>query len=308
MRMHLLPRQAIGYWFYPFFPQQFLTLMPKYGIHAFTLDGFWNNEVAPKVIAQAAELGFDLLEIPLLKPAEFDSALVAKALSQNGIQAVASLCLPPDAHLPFNPPGALQFLKHAVDKVADFGGKQLLGCLYCNLGTLTRQPPTADEKKKVAEVLGELRQYATPKGVFLGIEPVNRYETYLCNTGSDAIEYFQAIGADEMVIHFDTYHMNIEEDGFGSALRDAGKYAGYIHMSESHRGLPGEGTVDWDDVFQGLHDIDYRGPLVLEAFAAINPDLIGATCLWRKSRYQGIELATKGLEFLKAKAAKYGLT
>jgi D-psicose/D-tagatose/L-ribulose 3-epimerase len=101
--------------------------------------------------------------------------------------------------------------------------------------------------------------------------------------------------------------MNIEEDGYGSALRDAGKYAGYIHLSESHRGLPGEGTVDWDDVFQGLHDIDYRGPLVLEAFAAINPDLIGATCLWRKSRYQGRELATLGLEFLKAKAGKYGL-
>jgi D-psicose/D-tagatose/L-ribulose 3-epimerase len=281
--------------------------MPKYGIHAFTLEGFWNNDLAPKVIAQAAELGFDLLEIPLLKPSEFDSALVAKTLSQNGIQAVASLCLPPDAHLPFNPTGALQFLKHAVDKVADFGGKQLLGCLYCNLATLTRKPPTADEKKKVVEVLGELRQYATPKGVSLGIEPVNRYETYLCNTGSDAVEYFKAIGADELIIHFDTYHMNLEEDGFGSALRNAGKYAGYIHMSESHRGLPGEGTVDWDDVFQGLHDIDYRGPLVLEAFAAINPDLIGATCLWRKSRYQGRELATKGLEFLKAKAAKYGL-
>ena len=281
--------------------------MPKYGIHAFTLEGFWNNDLAPKVIAQAAELGFDLLEIPLLKPSEFDSALVAKALSQNGIQAVASLCLPPDAHLPFNPTGALQFLKHAVDKVADFGGKQLLGCLYCNLGTLTRQAPTADEKKKVAEVLGELRQYATPKGVSLGIEPVNRYETYLCNTGSDAIDYFTAIGADDMIIHFDTYHMNIEEDGYGSALRDAGRYAGYIHLSESHRGLPGEGTVDWDDVFQGLHDIDYQGPLVLEAFAAINPDLIGATCLWRKSRYHGRELATKGLEFLKAKAGKYGL-
>ena len=281
--------------------------MPKFGIHAFTLEGFWNNDLAPKVIAQAAELGFDLLEIPLLKPSEFDSALIAKALSQNGIQAVASLCLPPDAHLPFNPIGASQFLKHAVDKVADFGGKQLLGCLYCSLGTLTRQPPTADEKKRVAEVLGELRQYATPKGVSLGIEPVNRYETYLCNTGSDAIDYFKAIGADDMIIHFDTYHMNIEEDGYGSALRDAGKYAGYIHMSESHRGLPGEGTVDWDDVFQGLHDVDYRGPLVLEAFAAINPDLIGATCLWRKSRYQGRELATKGLEFLKTKAAKYGL-
>src|SRR5258708_3094525 len=115
------------------------------------------------------------------------------------------------------------------------------------------------------------------------------------------------MGADEMIIHFDTCHMNIEEDGFGSALRDAGKYAGYIHMSESHRGLPGEGTVDWDDVFQGLHDIDYQGPLVLEAFAAINPDLIGATCLWPKSPYPPLQLPTNAPEFLKAKAAKYRL-
>jgi D-psicose/D-tagatose/L-ribulose 3-epimerase len=282
--------------------------MPKYGIHAFTLDGFWNNQIAPRVIGQAAELGFDQIEIPLLKPAEFDSKMVAKALSQNGITGVASLCLPKVAHLPYNPSGALQFLKNAVDRVADFGGKQLLGCLYCNLGTLTRQPPTDDEKKKVADVLSQLRSYAQPKGVALGIEPVNRYETYLCNTGEDACEYFRMMGIDDFIIHFDTYHMNIEEDRFSTALKQAGKFAGYIHMSESHRGLPGEGTVDWDDVFQGLKEIQYQGPLVLEAFAAINPDLIGATCLWRKSRYEPLQLAVKGLEFLKKKASQHGLS
>jgi len=87
--------------------------MPKYGIHAFALDGFWNNQIAPRVIGQAAELGFEQIEIPLLKPAEFDSKMVAKALSQNRITGVASLCLPKVAHLPYNPSGALQFLKNA---------------------------------------------------------------------------------------------------------------------------------------------------------------------------------------------------
>jgi len=144
--------------------------------------------------------------------------------------------------------------------------------------------------------------------VALGIEPVNRYETYLCNTGEDACEYFRMMGVDDFIIHFDTYHMNIEEDRFSTALKQAGKFAGYIHMSESHRGLPGEGTVDWDDVFQGLKEIQYQGPLVLEAFAAINPDLIGATCLWRKSRYEPLQLAVKGLEFLKKKATQHGLS
>jgi len=204
--------------------------MPKYGIHAFTLDGFWNNQIASRVIGQAAELGFDQIEIPLLKPAEFDSKMVAKSLSQNGITGVASLCLPKVAHLPYNPSGALQFLKNAVDRVADFGGKQLLGCLYCNLGTLTRQPPTDDEKKKVADVLSQLRSYAQPKGVALGIEPVNRYETYLCNTGEDACEYFRMMGVDDFIIHFDTYHMNIEEDQFSSALKQATFFRQFTHV------------------------------------------------------------------------------
>ncbi len=281
--------------------------MPKYGIHAFTLNGFWDNQIASKVIAEAAELGLDLIEIPVLKPDEFDSTVVSKALEQNKIEATGSLCLPREAHLPFNPPGALEFLKNAVDRVADFGGKQLLGCLYCNLGTLTKQPPTDDELRKCADVLGQLREYAGPRGVTLGLEPVNRYETYLLNAGSQVADLIRKIGAHDMVIHFDTYHMNIEEESFSTALKEAGKLAGYIHMSESHRGAPGEGTVEWDDVFTGLKAINYAGPLVLEAFAAINPDLIGATCLWRKSKYAPRDLATKGLEFLKRKAAEHQL-
>jgi hypothetical protein len=79
--------------------------------------------------------------------------------------------------LPFNPKGALEFLKKAVDRVADFGGKSLYGCTYCNLGTLTGAPPTAEEKKTVVDTLGQLHGYAKTKKVQIGIEPVNRYET-----------------------------------------------------------------------------------------------------------------------------------
>lgn len=281
--------------------------MPKYGVHAFLLEGSWNNEVGPRVIAQAAELGFELIEIPLLRPDEFDSALIGEELSRNRIEGVTSLCLPRELHMPVNPRGALQFLKSAVDRVADFGGKCLYGCTYCNLGYLTGAPPTVEEKKTVADTLRELHAYAKPKGVQIAIEPVNRYETYLCNTGADAAEYINEIGADNIIIHFDTYHMNIEEEGYSGPLKAAGQLCGYIHMSESNRGLPGEGTVDWDDVFAGLKAINYAGPLVLEAFAAINPDLVGATCLWHPSKYEPKELATRGLEFLKEGAAKAGL-
>jgi D-psicose/D-tagatose/L-ribulose 3-epimerase len=281
--------------------------MPKYGVHAFLLEGSWNSEIAPRVIAQAAELGFDFVEIPLLRPDEFDSALIGNELARNRIEGVTSLCLPRELHMPVNPKGALQFLKSAVDRIADFGGKSLYGCTYCNLGFLTGAPPTAEEKKSVADTLRELHAYAKQKGVQIAIEPVNRYETYLCNTGADAADYIRQIGADDIIIHFDTYHMNIEEEGYSGPLKAAGPLCGYIHLSESNRGLPGEGMVDWKDVFDGLKAINYTGPLVLEAFAAINPDLVGATCLWHPSKYTPKELAVRGLEFLKENAAKAGL-
>jgi D-psicose/D-tagatose/L-ribulose 3-epimerase len=63
------------------------------------------------------------------------------------------------------------------------------------------------------------------------------------NTGADAAELIRSIGADDMIIHFGTYHMNIEEESFSKALKEADPLAAYLHMSESHRGLPGEGTV-----------------------------------------------------------------
>jgi len=62
------------------------------------LQGSWDNQIAPKVIAKVAEVGFDLIEIPVQNPDEFDSALIGKLLSENNLEGVASLgpkiCMP----------------------------------------------------------------------------------------------------------------------------------------------------------------------------------------------------------------------
>lgn len=282
--------------------------MPTYGIHAFVWNGDWNNDIAPETIRQTAEAGFDLLEIPLLRPAELDAARIKKLLRDHGLRASTSLALPRDAHLPAYPDKALSFLKLAVDVVSAMEIDTLCGCLYCNLGTLTGQPPTATERQACVDVLGQVAVYARARGIRLGIEPVNRYETYLYNVGSDVADLIRTIGADDMFIHFDTYHMNIEEAGFSGPITEAGPLCAYIHMSESNRGIPGQGNVNWDDAFAGLKAIDYRGPLVLEAFAAINPDLMAATCLWRPGTYSAHALATQGLAFLRTKAEAVGLS
>lgn len=281
--------------------------MPTFGAHAFIWVGDWTPATGSFAIAAAAKAGVDLIEIPMLRPDRFDALRHKAELDEAGIAAVCSLVLPPDAHLPAAPEAARNFLFRALDQVAAVGAPFLGGVLYGNLGTLTGQPPTADERAICADVLREVAAYAGERGITLGLEPVNRYETYLFNTIADTLTLIDAIAADNVTIHADTYHMNIEEPGFAGPIEAAAGRLGCIHLSESDRGVPGQGNVHWDDVFAGLRAIDYRGPLVLESFAAINPDLAGATCMWRQPSYTSDQLVQEGVAFLKAKAVAVGL-
>lgn len=279
--------------------------MPKYGAHAFVWVDEWTTEKGNHAIVEAGKQGLDFIEIPLLKPHEFDAAAHKQALAQAGIYATASLVLPKDAHMPDQPKRAKEFLISALDKLEAIGGNYLCGCIAYSLGTFTGAPPTQEERQTVIEVLGEVAAEANKRGVTLGLEVVNRYEGYLYNSLADARATIKAIGADNLQLHADTYHMNIEEEGFYKPLVECADVLGYVHMSESHRGLLGTGTVNWDEVFRGLADGHYQGPLVLESFAAINPDLIAATCLWRPPKYGSDVLASQGLTFLKEKARAY---
>ncbi|HLV35775.1 MAG TPA: sugar phosphate isomerase/epimerase family protein [Spirillospora sp.] len=282
-------------------------MMPTYGAHAFVWIGDWNTDSGNHAIAAAGRTGFDFIEIPLLKPHEFDADSHRAALKAAGIEATCSLVLPKDAHMPHQPEKARTFLLAVFDQMERLGCTYLAGCIAYSLGTLTGAPPTPAERQTVIDVLKDLAAEAKSRGITLALEACNRYETYLFNTLEDARDTVLAVGADNLKVHADTYHMNIEEQGFYTPLVNAADTLDYIHMSESHRGLVGTGTVNWDEVWRGLADGGYRGKLVLESFAAINPDLAAATCLWRPPNEGPEVLATQGLAFLKNGAVRYGL-
>ena len=281
--------------------------MPEYGAHAFLWVDDWTTSKGNAAINEAAAGGFDFIEIPLLRPQEFDAGTHHQVLREAGIRATASVVLPADAHMPEHPERALAFLVSAMDKLEAIGGSYLCGCLAYHLGRLTGQPPTASERNVVVETLARVAEEARERGITLALEVCNRYETYLYNTLADGREAIRRTGADNIQLHADTYHMNIEEEGFYDPLVEVADVLGYIHMSESHRGLVGTGNVNWTDVFRGLADAQYRGPLVLESFAAINPDLAAATCLWRAPKHSSAVMAAEGLKRLREGATTAGL-
>ncbi|MDX2141448.1 MAG: sugar phosphate isomerase/epimerase [Chloroflexota bacterium] len=281
--------------------------MVKFGCHAFVWVGEWTTDSGNYAIEQVGKTGFEYIEIPLLKPDEFDAASHRAALNKAGIQGTTSLALPKEVHMPFYPEAARDFLYAALAKTEEVGSQYLGGCIAYHLGTLTGKPPTAEERAIVVEMLKDVAAEAKRRGITILLEACNRYETYLYNTLADTRETILAVGADNLKLHADTYHMNIEEEGFYTPIVNTADVLAYIHMSESHRGLVGSGTVNWDQVWRGLADIHFDGFLVLESFAAVNPDLQAATCLWRPTNQPSEVLGSEGIKFLREGAAKYGL-
>jgi D-psicose/D-tagatose/L-ribulose 3-epimerase len=281
--------------------------MPQYGAHAFVWIGDWNTDSGNHAIEQAGAYGFDFIEIPLLDPDTFDAASHRAALKKARIGATCSLVLPKDAHMPHQPEKAREYLIRVMDKMVEVGSDYLAGCIGYSLGTLTGAPPTAEERQTVIDTLKLLAADAKQRGIMLALEACNRYETYMYNTLADARDTVLAVGADNLKVHADTYHMNIEEEGFYRPLVAAADLVDYIHMSESHRGLVGSGTVIWDQVWRGLAEANFTGKLVLESFAAINPAIAAATCLWRPTNQPSDVLAREGLAFLKHGAQKHNL-
>ncbi|WP_293911894.1 sugar phosphate isomerase/epimerase family protein [Deinococcus sp.] len=281
--------------------------MIKFGAHAFSWESDWTTATLQRVIGYAADAGLDFIEIPLLRPGEFEAAEHRALLEERGLAAVCSLSLPKWAHMPTHPHEAERFLSSVLDRMEQLGSHYLTGCTAYALGVLTGAPPTPGEYAVIAETLTRVAEDAKRRGVVMGLEACNRYETYLFNTLADVSGFIDGLDTDNLHVHADTYHMNIEEEGFRAALIGAGQRLQFIHMSESHRGLVGTGNVHWEEVWAGLAAIQFSGYLTLESFAAPNADLAAATCIWKPARYSGQQLAEGGLKFLRAGAIKSGL-
>lgn len=281
--------------------------MTRIGMHFSLWSPVWTQATAEAAIPEAARYGLHLVEIPLLAPERIDVPHARDLLAAHAVAPAASLCLPPDRMATRDPAAARDFLLAAVDVAHALGCRFLGGVTYSALGHKTGAPPTEAEYDAIVAALQPVAQRAGALGLTLGLEPCNRYETHLLNTAAQTLALLDRIGAPNLAVHLDTYHMNIEEKGVGEGFRVAGARAPYIHLSESDRGVPGTGTIDWEDAFATLAEIGFAGDLVVESFVTLPPEIAAALCVWRpvaKDRYEVLE---HGLAYLRRLALKHRL-
>ncbi|HWA79100.1 MAG TPA: sugar phosphate isomerase/epimerase family protein [Acetobacteraceae bacterium] len=281
--------------------------MIRFGMHFSLWAPAWTREAAEAAIPEAAHYGIEIIEIPLLAPETIDVAHARAVLAAHGIVPSASLCLPETAMAHRDPDAAERFLNRAVDVAHALGCAFLGGVTYSALGYKSGSPPTEAEYDNIASALRPVARRAADLGIMIGLEPCNRYETHLLNTAAQGLRIFERIGAPNLVLHLDTYHMNIEEKGLAHAIEIAGRAASYIHLSESDRGVPGTGTVDWDGVFAAIAKAGFDRDLVIESFINLPPEIASALCVWRPVARDRHEVLGAGVRFLKERAKAHGI-
>lgn len=281
--------------------------MKGFGIHTSLWAHDWTAAAARLAIEEAARHKLAFVEIALIEPEAADTEVTRRLLERHGIGACCSLGLPENARPTRDLEAALAFTRLALEKTAAIGATLFTGVTYGSIGERTGKPPTEAELDAVARFLEKATALARGHGIEFGIEIVNRYETHLINTTEQAVAMIERVGAPNLVIHLDTYHMNIEAAGQANAIRAAGPHLAYIHLSESHRGVPGTGTIAWDEVFAGLAGLGFKGGMALESFIHMPPRLASALSVWRPVAESREEILDRGLPFLRGKARQYGL-
>lgn len=265
----------------------------------------WKDDDGIRTIEKTAKAGFDLVEILLPDSMQIDTIRVLNELKKNNVQAVCGLNLSSNYHIPTHPKEAIKLIKQAINKTNELESDYLGGVLHSAIGVFSGKQRTKDEEQILFEVWNEVGEYALQKCITIGIEPINRYESYMCTGAEETLDLIDRSKAKNIVLHLDTFHMNIEENGFYNPIKKARGKLIHVHMTDSDRGMLGEGNVNWDQLFAALNEINFEGHLVLENFSNSIPYMAETVSLWRPSKYSAEDLAIGSLDFIRKKIAQH---
>jgi D-psicose/D-tagatose/L-ribulose 3-epimerase len=258
------------------------------------------------VLDHVADLGFDAVELPLESSGDLTAARVGPALRRTGLRPYVVGAMAPGRDLVGATPDMVSetqdYLRGCVDLAGAVGAASVCGPFYAATGRVWRMTPT-ERHRAYAEWrdhLAPVVEHAAARGVRIGVEPLNRYETSLVNTVEQALDGLDGLLGPHLGLALDTYHLNIEERSSAGAVRLAGEHLVHVQVCGSDRGAPGGDQTDWPALVAALDDVGYTGPLVIESFTADNAAIATAASVWRPLAPTQDDLARDGLAFLRS--------
>jgi sugar phosphate isomerase/epimerase len=223
-------------------------------------------------IARLAKYGYKSIEISG-EPGKHDVKHVRSLLDHYGLKCWGSVTLMIDGRNMQSSDesiraSSVQYVKDCIQLVADLDG-QILSLVPGTVGKITPDSTPENEWQWVVDGLKEAYQVAEAKGVRIGIEPINRFESYLVTRAEQALALAEAAGPN-IGIALDTFHTNIEEPDPYEAIKLVGDKLVDIHIADSNRMPAGFGHIDWVKVVATLREIGYDGALSVEVVAPVD--------------------------------------
>ena len=263
----------------------------------------WGTEIDDRlfpVLEQIKSCGYDGVEIPIFNTDSSAWASWRKKLDGLQLSRVAVTINGPDAHQISSDAAmrksTLERNKRALDCAAVLGSELLTGPFHSALGVFTGKASTMQERDWAKENLYQLAEYAKQYGIILGLEYLNRFESYLVTTTDELIQLVDEINHPNCKLMFDSFHANIEEQNMAAAIQHMGNRLVHVQLSENDRGILGRGHVDFKSILNALDQIGYNGMISVEAFST----KLAAANIWRNMFDSEMQLVQESYHYLKS--------
>jgi len=235
-------------------------------------------------IAKIAGWGYDGVELAIREPDRVDKRVLADVLSTNELdvpaigtgQAWGEEGLSFTSGDPVVRLSAMERIKRHIPLAAQFGAVIILGLIR------GISPDGQSHECSMSYLVEALRECATAGaavGVRFALEPLNRYETDLIHTVRDGLDLVERVGAGNLGLLLDTFHMNIEEPSITQSIRDCGDCLFHFHVADSNRWYPGAGHIDFASIFDTLQSVGYDGYVSGEFMPWPNADVSAQKCI-----------------------------
>ncbi len=258
-----------------------------------------------ELFAKVRAMGFEVIEIPIENPSDFDVNGVRASLEAHGLEPVIVGVFSEDRDLSSEhtavKDNGFSYVNSCLEIGHGLGAKIFTGPAYSAVGK-ARSLPDDQRKAEWDRAVGNIRELsilAADQGMVIALEPLNRFESDMVNNSYDVLRFINEVDHSSVGVAFDGFHMHIEETSIEAAIRRVSDRLVYVQVSESHRGVPGTGQFDWAGLKRGLEAINYQGTVAIESFSPGCSSLAEAVCIWKPLAVNQDAFAMDGIAFLR---------
>jgi len=225
----------------------------------------WTDRSLPDAIRAAKEAGFDAVECHW--PYDTPATETLAALHETGLQMLGLNTRRGDVAGGENGLAALPDrtadARAAIDEAIAYANNLECKAVHVMAGFVSG----GDAHATFVGNLDYACAQAAVNGITILIEPLNKYDApgYFLRTTNQALEIIKEVGAPNLKLMFDCYHVQLMEGDLSHKLSDLLPKIGHIQFaSVPDRGPPESGEVNFEHIFDVIASLGYSAPLGAE--------------------------------------------